>query len=175
MTHLSKSLMHKILLVGVLALAGVGWPDATPAREPVAPRGLGLEWVAVAPATLDHYRGGYQMPSGLLLSFGIERVAFINGQLVASTRISIPDIAKMTAAQAQELSRLNQTQLVQVGAGNVFHDPGNGGLVIQNTLDGQDIRTRTTLDVSVNTLGMFQQLNAGDALRNAALGAPGGP
>jgi len=66
-----------------------------------------------------------------------------------------------------------------VGPGNVFNGIGNGGLVgglvIQNTLDGQDIRASTTLDVGVNTLGLFQALNAGDALRNAMFTAPGAP
>ena len=68
-----------------------------------------------------------------------------------------------------------QVQLVQVGPGNTFNDFGRGGLVIQNTLDGQHIRAQTTLDVSVNTLGLFQALNAGDALRNAGFTAPGSP
>jgi len=165
----------RILLVALLALAGVGWPDASHAQSNVAPRRLGTEWIAIKPATLDAYRGGYEMPSGLLLSFGIERVAFVNGQLVSSLRISIPDIRNITAAQAQDLARLNETQLVQVGAGNVFHGAGNGGLVIQNTLDGQDIRAQTTVTASVNTLGLFQALNAGDALRDASLIGAGGP
>jgi hypothetical protein len=170
-----RRITSRILLIAVLALAGVGWPDASHAQATVAPQRLGPEWIAVKPATLDAYRGGYEMPSGLLLSFGIERVAFVNGQLVSSLRISIPDIRNITAAQAQELARLNETQLVQVGAGNVFHGAGNGGLVIQNTLDGQDIRAQTTLDVGVNTLGLFQALNIGEAMRNASSTAPGAP
>src|SRR3546814_1118572 len=65
----------------------------------------------------------------------------------------------MTPAEAEALSRLAQTQLVQIGQGNVFNGADNGGLVIQNTLNGQDIRAHTTLDVSVNTLGLLQALN----------------
>ena len=170
-----KPITSRVCLIAMLALAGVGWHDAGHAQSRATQRALGSEWVAIDPATLDAYRGGYQMPTGLLLSFGIERVAFINGQMVASTRISIPDIGNMTVAQAQALSRINETQLIQLGAGNVFHGGRNGGLVIQNTLDGQDIRSQTTLNVSVNTLGLFQQLNAGDALRNASFTAPGAP
>lgn len=165
----------RILLLALLALAGVGWPDAASSQVRAANERLGPEWMAVDPATLDAYRGGYRMPSGLLLSFGIERVAFVNGQLVSSLRIGIPDVRNITAAQARDLARLNETQLVQIGAGNVYHGAGNGGLVIQNTLDGQDIRAQTTLDVSVNTLGLFQALNTGQALRNASLGAAGTP
>jgi hypothetical protein len=163
-----KATSRRLLLVVLLATAGIGWPDRAPAQ--VLPG-----WIPLAPETLDGLRGGYQLPSGLLLSFGIERAAWVNGELVSYLRVDIPDIANITPAQAQELSKIAQTQLVQVGEGNVFNGIGNGGLVIQNTLDGQDIRASTTLDVSVNTLGLFQALNAGDALRNAAFTAPGAP
>jgi hypothetical protein len=162
--------MRRLLLVVLLATAGIGWSDRTPAQALPGPG-----WIPLAPEVLDGLRGGYQLPSGLLLSFGIERAAWVNGELVSYLRVDIPDIANITPAQAQELSKIAQTQLVQVGEGNVFNGIGNGGLVIQNTLDGQDIRASTTLDVSVNTLGLFQALNAGDALRNAAFTAPGAP
>jgi hypothetical protein len=165
-----KATSRRLLLVALLATAGIGWPDRAPAQALPGPG-----WIPHAPETLDGLRGGYQLPSGLLLSFGVERAAWVNGELVSYLRVDIPDIANITPAQAQELSKIAQTQLVQVGEGTVFNGIGNGGLVIQNTLDGQDIRASTTLDVSVNTLGLFQALNAGDALRNAAFTAPGAP
>lgn len=165
----------RVRLVALLALAGTGWPDPAPAHDAATRQPLGPEWTAVAPATLDALRGGYQMPSGLLLSFGIERVAFVNGEMVSQLNVNVPDVRNITPEQAQALSRFMKTQLVQVGPGNVFQGNGNSGLVIQNTLDGQSIRAQTTLDVSVNTLGLFQALNAGDALRNASYGAPGSP
>jgi hypothetical protein len=170
-THM-KTNMRRLLLVVLLATAGIGWPDRTPAQALPGPG-----WIPLAPEALDGLRGGYQLPSGLLLSFGIERAAWVNGELVSYLRVDIPDIANITPEQAQELSKIAQTQLVQVGPGNVFNGNGGleGGLVIQNTLDGQDIRASTTLDVSVNTLGWFLALNAGDALRNAAFTAPGSP
>ena len=169
-----KTTARRLLLVVLLATAGIGWPDRAPAQALPGPG-----WIPLAPETLDGLRGGYQLPSGLLLSFGIERAAWVNGELVSYLRVDIPDIANITPEQAQELSKIAQTQLVQVGPGNVFNGIGNGGLVgglvIQNTLDGQDIRASTTLDVGVNTLGLFQALNAGDALRNAMFTAPGAP
>src|SRR3546814_1500001 len=94
-------------------------------------------------------------------------LAWVNGELVSYLRVDIPDVASMTPAEAEALSRLAQTQLVQIGQGNVFNGADNGGLVIQNTLNGQDLRAHTTLDVSVNTLGLLQALNVGDALPNA--------
>lgn len=166
----ARSMVRRVLLVVLLATEGVGWPDRAPAQVP-----LGPEWIPVAPEALDGLRGGFQLPSGLLLSFGIERVAWVNGEMVSYLRVDIPDIANMTPEQAEALSRFSQTQLVQVGPGNTFDGNGFSGLVIQNTLDGQDIRAQTTLDVGVNTLGLFQALNAGDALRNALIYAPGSP
>ncbi len=165
-----KAMTRRVLIVLLLASAGIGWPDRAPAQALPGPG-----WVPLAAEKLDGLRGGYQLPSGLLLSFGIERVAWVNGEMVSYLRVDIPDIANMTPEQAQALSQIAQTQLVQVGPGNVASGLGHGGLVIQNTLDGQDIRARTTLDVSVNTLGLFQALNAGDALRNAGFTAPGAP
>lgn len=174
-----KTNTNRALLIALLATAGVGWTDRAPAQVRAVPdraaQRLGPEWLAVAPTRLDRLRGGYRLPSGLLLSFGIERVAYVNGRLVSQMRVNVPDIRGITPAQAQELSKFSRTHLVQVGPGNVFQGSGNGGLVIQNTLDGQNIRAQTTLDVSVNTLGLFQALNAGDALRNATYSTPGTP
>src|SRR3546814_10607431 len=73
----------------------------------------GTDWVPVDPALLDDLRGGFQLPSGLLVSFGIERVAWVNGELVSYLRVDIPDVASMTPAEAEALSRLAQTQLVR--------------------------------------------------------------
>ena len=153
-------------------MRGNTWKQAPGVRESSRGEGDGP-----APARLDAMRGGYRMPSGLLVSFGIERVAYVNGEMVSYLRVDIPDVRNLTAEQAGELAKLARTQVVQVGPGNAFQGAGQGGpvggLVIQNTLDGQHIRAQTTLDVGVGTLGMFQALNAGEALRNAVLTAPG--
>jgi hypothetical protein len=173
--QLKRSLVRGLLLA-LLALSGIGWHDRATAAGPQADA-PGAEWAAsmLAPRELDAMRGGFQLPSGLLLSFGIERVAWVNGRMVSYLRIDIPDVARMTRAQARELVQFSQAQLVQVGPGNAFQGAGNAGLVIQNTLDGQQIRAQTTLDVGVNTLGLFQALNLGDALRSATIGTPGTP
>lgn len=134
---------------------------------------LGAEWVAVGQSRLDRMRGGFDPPSGPPLSFGIERVAYVNGALVASSALKIPDVGRMTAEQAQALDAINRTLVVQVGAGNRFDAPSDrlGGVVIQNTLDGQNIRTLTTLDIGVGTLAAFKDLNAQATLHGALLGA----
>ncbi len=47
--------------------------------------------------------------------------------------------------------------------------------MVQNTLDDQDIRTLTRIDVGTDTLGAYQSLNANGALTDALIRAPGGP
>lgn len=137
---------------------------------------LGEEWVPVDPARLADMRGGLMMPSGMVLSFGIERLVYVNGQLVASANLQIPDLGRMTADQASALAAINEGRVVQIGEGNRI-DPGAGGnaLVIQNTLDGQTITALTTLNVGVDTLGMLQEMNTYGALHNALIAAPGSP
>nr|WP_298151098.1 hypothetical protein [uncultured Pseudoxanthomonas sp.] len=137
---------------------------------------LGAEWRPVDPARLAQMRGGFQMPSGMMLSFGIERVVFLNGELTARIAVQIPDVARITPEQAQALADFNRGMVVQIGEGNRF-DPAQvaGGLVIQNTLDDQDIRTLTRIEVGTDTLGAYQNLNANGALTDALIRAPGGP
>ena len=133
---------------------------------------LGSEWVAIDPARLDDMRGGFMTAGGTALSFGIGRAVFVNGELLATTRVQIPDIARMNADQARELQRFNEGVVVQVGNGNTFAPAGApGGVVIQNTLDGQDIRALTTVNVGVDTLQAFQDLNTQSTLHNAMVTA----
>jgi hypothetical protein len=140
------------------------------------PRPLGREWVPVDPARLAGMRGGLMMPSGMVLSFGIERLVYVNGQLVASANLQIPDLGRVTADQASALAAINQGRVVQIGEGNRI-DPGASGnaLVIQNTLDGQAITALTTLNVGVGTLATLQEINSFDALRSALIASPGSP
>src|SRR3546814_1739335 len=115
----------------------------------------GTDWVPVDPALLDDLRGGFQLPSGLLVSFGIARVAWVNGELVSYLRVDIPDVARMTPAEAEALSRLAQTQLVQIGQGNVFNGADNGGLVIQNTLNRSEEHTSELQSLMRNSYAVF--------------------
>jgi hypothetical protein len=137
---------------------------------------FGQEWQPIDPARLAGMRGGLQMPSGTVLSFGIERVVHVNGQLMASVSVRIADIARVDQEQAQAIADFNQGILVQVGEGNHF-DPSHlpGGVVIQNTLDNQHISTATYIDLGAGTLDVFQNLNAATSLSDALIRAPGTP
>ncbi|MBA9833911.1 hypothetical protein DI458_02320 [Burkholderia contaminans] len=119
-------------------------------------------------------RGGFDMPSGLKISFGVSRVAFVDGTLVTTTSFNIPDISHITAQQAQALAAANAGALIQVGAGNAAQPaalPALTGAVIQNTLNNQQIQALTTINTTVNTLATFKNLNVMSTLNNALLGA----
>jgi len=170
--------MNRILFLGLLAGICASPPavSADAAPPDVAADALGSEWVPVDPALLADMRGGMMLPSGLSLSFGIDRLVYVNGDLVASTRLHIADIAQMTQEDAAALVALNQGTVIQVGSGNAISPgPATNGLVIQNTLDNQDIRALTSLQVGVDTLGLLQEINSYDALHNALIASPGGP
>ena len=108
----------------LLAAAVIAVPPAAHAGESVASSGLGPEWRAIAHERLDGMRGGFQLPSGLVLSFGVERAVWVNGALEASTRVQINDIAQMTPQQAEQLQAFQQGMGIQVGGGNVLVAPG---------------------------------------------------
>jgi hypothetical protein len=137
---------------------------------------LGKDWQPIDPGRLAEMRGGLLMPSGTVLSFGIERVVHVNGQLVASVSVRVPDIARIDPEQARAIADFNQGLLVQVGEGNHF-DPSDvpGGVVIQNTLDNQHISTATYIELGAGTLDVFQNLNTATALSDALIRAPGTP
>ncbi len=162
-----------------LLLAATAWSGQLSAQQlfdanSADDHDLGSEWIALPPERLDRLRGGFVLPSGLLMSFGIERAVYVDGQLVATARFNVPDIARITVDQANALAGIQDTLLVQVGEGNTFVANGMGGIVVQNTLSNVDIRALTTINVASSTLGMFQDLNFNSALQDALANAPGG-
>ena len=124
---------------------------------------------ALSAAQLDAIRGGVDMGGGLLGSFGISRATYINGQLVAHSEVTIPDIAHVTVPQATQLAAVLQTVVVRNGPGN-FVDPASfagssAATVIQNTLNDQNIQNLTTIRASVNTLPDFNMLQLQEGLQ----------
>lgn len=131
------------------------------------------QWSPVSSVRLDDTRGGFDLGNGLVASLGIDRAVYINGALITSTKIDIPDIAHITTAQATALaSATGATTVVQNGPGNSF-DPSAfshtvAATVVQNTLNNQNISTVTTMSVSVNNLSMFRGLNLQQSLQSVA-------
>lgn len=135
-----------------------------------AERSLGAGWKPVDLSRLDGLRGGFVAPSGLVLSFGIERVVRVNGEIAATTSLHIADVGRMTADEARMLAALRDSQVVQVGAGTIVSG-GTGALVIQNSIDGQSISATTSLDVSLNTLQLYRDTQLGAAITGALIGS----
>lgn len=85
--------------------AGEPPAQAAPASSTVAAaRGGMAGWKPVKAERLDDMRGGFDVGSGLQVSFGIERAVYVNGALVVATSISIPDVSRITAEQATRLA-----------------------------------------------------------------------
>ena len=132
-------------------------------------------WHAVDAAQLDAARGGFQLPSGLAVGLGIERMVAINGELMTQTRLAIPDMRALNAEQtALARETLASVQLIQDGrvAGAdarpaTAWGPALGATLIQNSLDHQHIESRTVIDASVNTLGSLKALNFSSSLLDA--------
>jgi len=161
----------------LMALAGVAHAHdfvlVEPSPVPADAISELAQWVPVSAGQLDNVRGGFDFGNGLVASFGIDRAVYINGTLVTSTKIDIPDIAHITAAQAKALASATATAtVVQNGPGNSF-DPSAfshsvAATVVQNTLNNQNIDTVTTLNISVNNLNMFRGLNLQQSLQSVA-------
>jgi hypothetical protein len=128
--------------------------------------------VAISEEKLDTMRGGFDVANGLKVSFGVSRMAYVNGNLVTQTSFNIPDLSNMTTQQAQALAAANMGSMLQNGAGNVAQQgavQGLSGAVIQNTLSNQNIQSLTTINASVNSLGFFKNMNLGATLNNALM------
>ena len=134
-------------------------------------------WMAVGDSTPDRLRGGFDTGNGLMVTFGISRATYVNGDLVTQTTLNFGQLNNLSAAQAAQLSKqMAAVNLIQIGPGNSFapQQAGTSGTVIQNTLDNQHIVNRTVIDASSNALGMIKNLNTqapvSDGVARAVIG-----
>ncbi|MBS0339635.1 MAG: hypothetical protein JSS56_03850 [Proteobacteria bacterium] len=137
-------------------------------------------WMAVSDQALDSQRGGFDLGSGLLVTFGITRAVYINGELATQTTLNFGQLDKITAGQAAELNRqLTTLNLVQNGPGNTVEGPltsagGVGGTVIQNTLSNQRIANQTVINVQTNGMSLLKDLNTAATINEGIARAVGG-
>jgi hypothetical protein len=126
----------------------------------------------VTEAELDQVRGGFAIPGQLHASLQLERVVAANGEVIAHLAADIPDIARITASQAESLALAAGTLVIQGGPNNAFSlmELGPAATVIQNTLNDQHLVAVTTLNVEVNSLAAFREMAFQDGLRDG-LGA----
>ncbi|AWI81687.1 hypothetical protein CEW87_21415 [Parazoarcus communis] len=122
---------------------------------------------AVAESELDALRGGFETPSGLRVSFGIERAVYVNGVLSSVTSVNLADLGNMNGRGLPEGSTL---AVIQNGPNNAFISSGlnNNALatVIQNSLDNQNIRAVTTINASVNSVEMLRSAHMNTSMRD---------
>jgi hypothetical protein len=126
---------------------------------------------AVAPDTLDGYRGGFITDNGLEVSLGIERIVTINGDIAERSELQFGDLGRLTSgASTLSAQAAGQLSLIRNGADGLAVQLGAAGLgatVIQNSLNNQMINQATIINASVNAQGMLQAMHFQSTLANA--------
>lgn len=174
-----------LLPTAVLATVLVG---PTLAAEPEAANHP--VWWTVGDAPLAELRGGFDLGTGLIVSFGITRAVYINNQLVTQTSLQLPDLSRLQSLDTVQAAALAQQIRAQVaaqlaGQAQVIQNgPGNSvapeavivplGTYIQNTLNNQSIRTETLIQATSNGLGMLKNMNLQSTINDAVNQAIGG-
>lgn len=153
-----------VIGAGCLLLAVSATSPAEAATPPGGDVPLGA--APVSRNTLAGLRGGYRIgdaTQGLELSFTIDRVSYINGELVAQSGLSLPAGGAASGAAAQ---------VIQNGPDNTFglsaNQLGNGALtVIQNTLDNQVIGNVTIINATLTNRPLVQSMAVSGAVNQA--------
>ncbi len=136
-----------------------------------------IRWQPVGNDSLDALRGGFDLGGGMSIAFGLTRTVTINGNLVTTTSIQIPDISQLTANQSAALSsHLGRAQVVQNSAvasaeGIVRIGGATGATIIQNSLDNQSIKSTTTINANVGSLSLLKAFNTQSVVRDAVVNA----
>ena len=143
-------------------------------------------WHTVAEARLAELRGGFDA-GGLLVSFGITRAVYVNGALLTETTLNLGQLNQLnplTPAQAAQLQgQIADLNLVKIGPGNTAQldgmlqgaggllqgagGTGLPGVVVQNTLNNQNINVQTMINATSNGLGILRGMNSMRTLNDA--------
>lgn len=144
-------------IASIAFVLGLSWFDIAIATD---------AWNPVSDASLNEMRGGFDA-GALRISFGIQREGYINGKLVSATSFNIADITRLSADQANAID----TTVIRNGPANAVDAgrvaPPATALVIQNTLNLQDIKSLTVINASANSLELIKGLNLHSALTDA--------
>jgi hypothetical protein len=127
----------KLVMSGLLLLLAV------PAMAQGPPPG----WTPAPDAQLEQARGGFETGNGLLVALGVERMVEVNGVIVARNRVELADVARLAGAPEAQAAL--------------------APLLVQNSANGQLIRSLTTIDLTVNALSTLKSLNLEGNLRQA--------
>jgi hypothetical protein len=128
----------------------------------------------VANARLAALRGGFENPLGMKLDFGFERAVYVNGELVASSRLTISDLGNLSTGVAPSAtSTLTQSANSLPGSSGVqsVQVPSANGILsgVQNTLNNQLIQVRTTIDATLSSITQLRTQLFSDAFRQSAI------
>jgi hypothetical protein len=153
-------------LPGLVALA-VAALSAAPGWAQEAPEDVALP---LGDSQLDQVRGGFTLPGGLQVSIGIERAVYVNDVLVTSTVFTLQGLERQGGARA---SGDPAALVVQNGAANSVAagapPSGSAATVIQNSLDGQHIRSLTIVNATVNSLQLLKGLELQRSIDTAVI------
>lgn len=153
--------------------------------------GFAADALTVAAVDLDDMRGGFEAPSGLKLSFGIERAVFINGELLATQTINLSKATELAGAtggglggvslassvgvqSAAVVTNAGGTLVIQNGARNIANLPEVRAalpLVVQNSLDNQNISTVTRVTATVPATSMLHSIIQARRMNDAVIDA----
>ncbi|MBR0568954.1 hypothetical protein J5J83_22740 [Azoarcus sp. L1K30] len=124
----------------------------------------------VTDSTLDSLRGGFETPSGLRVSFGIERLVYINGELNSVTNVTLANLGDIHGKGMPDGTTL---AVIQNGPNNAFVANGLNdaalATVIQNSLDNQKIQAVTTISASVNSVQMLRGVQMNHSIRDTMI------
>ena len=131
-----------------------------------------LATMPVSDQQLNTYRGGF-FNSGLMLSLGIERVLYINGQLTTAMALNSTLPASIDSSTRSDVSTSlsSQTAALPQGSNGPVHVTTNlnfsAPLYVQNTLPHQTIGIVTVINATTNTASLLKTLNFSSTLRDA--------
>lgn len=91
----SRLLLALCLLGCALAAGSGGRAHADPDPRLVRPGSVFLVWEPLGADALDRLRGGFVDLSGIKISFGLERMVWVNGELMQSLTLTVPDLTSL--------------------------------------------------------------------------------
>lgn len=138
----------------------------------VAGMGALVASASVAADQLGELRGGFEMPNGLRMSFGIERVVMINGVLQSTTSLRVDELGNLVGGKAagEAIAVGNTLAVIQSGPNNVVTSPLPGttlATVVQNSLNDQKIQSVTTINATINSAEVMRQVRMQQSLQEA--------
>lgn len=153
-----KKLLQVAVLLAVAGVEGWGW-GAQPEHLP--------ESAGVSAAELETVRGGYVGGDGLEVSFGITKSLLLNGVPLAADGFTVTlNGQPVNAAQGAVGAKVMQNGAGNAIAPSALSSARAGAFTfLQNTLNGAAIKNITTINASINVLGLYRSLNLSNMIR----------